>query len=615
MKTANFFPFLFAFLFANSLFSQSNINQPLSVNSDGSAPAASAQLDVSATDKGMLVPRMTSAQRTAIAAPATGLLVFDTTAGSFWFYNGSVWADLSAPKVLADADGNTKVQVEKSANEDIIRFDLGGTENMVLLKNASGSPRLELSNSLDNTFIGFNAGVANSTGKDNVASGRAALFSNTTGSSNTALGRQALRDNTTGYSNTAVGTYALNNNTIKSNLVAVGDSALFNNGIGATSGVHATQNTAVGSKALFSNTTGDGNTATGYRSLFSNITGIFNTANGVQALYYNTSGGDNTALGFNALVNNATGSANTAFGRAALAGNTTGDYNTAIGSFAGVGSPNLTNATAIGASARVAASNCLVLGSIAGVNFATESVNVGIGTTSPDIRLQVDGGTDVSLAGGGFIQTGTSGGLNISMDNNEIMARNNGATSTLFLNNDGGDVIIGENGGDVGIGRNPATNDLEVEGTASKSSAGDWLANSDARLKKNISPLNSKEILEKLLALQGVTYEWNDDKTSWKRPEGIQYGFTAQNIQRVFPTLVSQDKQGFLQTAYGTYDAMVVEAMRALNEEIVNLKLENTTQADEIERLKKMEVKLDKITAALATLSGSFGAGMGVELR
>jgi hypothetical protein len=41
-------------------------------------------------------------------------------------------------------------------------------------------------------------------------------------------------------------------------------------------------------------------------------------------------------------------------------------------------------------------------------------------------------------------------------------------------------------------------------------------------------------------------------------------GFTAQNIQKVFPELVSTDAQGFLQTAYGTYDALYVEAIRQL---------------------------------------------------
>jgi subtilisin-like proprotein convertase family protein len=91
------YSFLFICLLfaAHSLFSQSNIQQPTSINSDGAAPAASAMLDVQATDKGMLVPRMTTAQRTAIASPAAGLLVFDTTTGSYWFYRSGLWNEIA----------------------------------------------------------------------------------------------------------------------------------------------------------------------------------------------------------------------------------------------------------------------------------------------------------------------------------------------------------------------------------------------------------------------------------------------------------------------------------------------------------------------------------------
>ena len=55
-------------------------------------PDASAALDVTATDKGMLVPRMTAAQRGLISSPATGLLVYQTDAPKgFYFYNGTAW--------------------------------------------------------------------------------------------------------------------------------------------------------------------------------------------------------------------------------------------------------------------------------------------------------------------------------------------------------------------------------------------------------------------------------------------------------------------------------------------------------------------------------------------
>lgn len=61
-------------------------------------PDLSAQLDVSSTSKGFLPPRMTAAQRTAIAAPANGLLVYQTDypSGLYYFNSGS-WSNIAVP--------------------------------------------------------------------------------------------------------------------------------------------------------------------------------------------------------------------------------------------------------------------------------------------------------------------------------------------------------------------------------------------------------------------------------------------------------------------------------------------------------------------------------------
>jgi hypothetical protein len=76
------------------LFSLSTLKAQIGINSTNTAPAASAMLDVSSTNKGLLIPRMTTAQRTAIASPANGLTVYDTNTLGFWFYNGSSWQSL-----------------------------------------------------------------------------------------------------------------------------------------------------------------------------------------------------------------------------------------------------------------------------------------------------------------------------------------------------------------------------------------------------------------------------------------------------------------------------------------------------------------------------------------
>lgn len=57
----------------------------------GGAPATSAALTVTSTTQGVLLPRMTATQRDAIATPAAGLLVYNTTSGKLNFYNGSAW--------------------------------------------------------------------------------------------------------------------------------------------------------------------------------------------------------------------------------------------------------------------------------------------------------------------------------------------------------------------------------------------------------------------------------------------------------------------------------------------------------------------------------------------
>jgi hypothetical protein len=313
----------------------------VSVNNNGIPPNGSAMLDVQSTDRGMLIPRMTTSQRTGIGSPAEGLLVYDTDTKSFWYVKNSSWTEISSGSsgwsLTGNAGTDPAVNFIGTTDNIPLRFKVNNQQSGWLDPTGNGNTGFGylslFSNStgFSNTAIGDsvlyynNSGYANSatgdlsllyntTGSGNTANGYAALYKNTTGTGNTAfggwalmyntegkrntaIGATALCFNTTGNANVAIGTRALYNNTVRSNLVAIGDSALYNNGVGAVEDWEAAMNTAVGSKALFSNTTGSWNTANGYRALYNNTTGHDNTANGFQAGLHLTGGNGNIFIG------------------------------------------------------------------------------------------------------------------------------------------------------------------------------------------------------------------------------------------------------------------------------------------------------------------------------
>ena len=95
-------------------------------------PDASAALDIVSTDSGILIPRLTETQRTAISAPATGLLVYqtDNTSG-FWFYDGSMWTNLASGAVSSEFQsmGGVVHNTSNPASDDFVfgSSTLGGS--------------------------------------------------------------------------------------------------------------------------------------------------------------------------------------------------------------------------------------------------------------------------------------------------------------------------------------------------------------------------------------------------------------------------------------------------------------------------------------------------------
>ncbi|QIP18071.1 hypothetical protein G8759_33975 [Spirosoma aureum] len=215
-----------------------------------------------------------------------------------------------------------------------------------------------------NAFIGYQAGYSNTTGGNNAFIGFGAGLSNSTGANNAFIGYQAGYTNTIGIDNAFIGTYA---------------------GLSNTTG---SDNAFIGHAAGTFNTTGTGNAFVGTYAGYANTTGTGNAFVGIRAGQNTTTGGSNTFLGGGAGYGNTTGRQNTYLGQnAGYVGNNSGINNVFIGYGAGVNAAAtvVSNAAAIGANAIVSQSNSIVLGST--------GVNVGIGTSAPNSRLEITQGT------------------------------------------------------------------------------------------------------------------------------------------------------------------------------------------------------------------------------
>ena len=417
---------------------------------------------------------------------------------------------------------------------------------------AMGSDALHNNNNGNsNSALGYQALYFN-TGDENTAAGRGALFTNTAGSQNTAIGTNALVlntigngntangyfalfNNTKGYSNIAIGDHALFSNTDRGNLVAIGDSALYNNGIGAAFLSDASYNTAVGSKALYSNTSGHGNTANGSLALYSNTIASHNTATGNYALYKNVGEG-NTADGYGTLAENTNGYYNVADGLQALESNTTGYLNTAVGCFADISNGTFSNATAIGANAIVSTSNTIQLG----------DANV--------ISVNTFGAIN---AYGYKCKPGSAGAFRGNVFNIDWTP---GGAAQLWI-------------------------DVTNLGTISFTS--------DRRLKENIGLIKTNGI-ERMMALKPVHFMYKKiDGTIFSESSQEQEGFVADELQQVIPSAVNGEKDAL--TTKGTIQPQtinIVPVVAVLTKAVQEQQQIIETQKNNIDALKAQVAEL-----------------------
>jgi hypothetical protein len=314
--------------------------------------------------------------------------------------------------------------------------------------------------------------------------------------------------------------------------------------VSTTMGIYTTASGVI-STAMGSNTTASGESSTAMGN-FTIASGIVSTTMGS---FTTASGNFSTAMGLGTKAN---AISSTAIGRFNIGGgNPTSTVSEdplfEVGN--GTGNPNRSNALTI-----------------------LKNGKVGIGTPTPSVKLHITGGTDATLTNGsGYIVLGNETGQNIVLDNNEIMARNDGAASTLFLQRDGGPVWVG----------------------------GSVVHASDKRLKKDIEPLHYG--LEEILQLQPKAYNWKNREQDHK-----SFGLIAQKVQPLIKELVltADNKDKTLSLNYTALIPVLINAIQEQQKIIKNLQTASSNQNTTINgltaklaQLKNIDIRLKQLEA------------------
>ena len=290
------------------------------------------------------------------------------------------------------------------------------------------------------------------------------------------------------------------------------------------------KNVAVGNLALDAANASD-NVAVGYRALTDCTSGFKNTACGTDALFDNTSGERNTAVGYNALATNTTGDHNTAVGENALVFQTTGFNNVAVGL------------------------QCLQ-DCTTGFRLTAVGVNAGQNVTTGDNNVFVGENAASALTTG---------------DNNVYLGSNCQASSSNVIREYVlGYNITGKGGGTAFIGG--------ASGAYNEANSSSWSTTSDRRIKKNIVDNNEGLSLINQIAVKNFEYKTAEEiesdgevpSTDAVAKTGTQIGVIAQELQEVRPDWVTTRDNGTLAVTGG--DEIIWHLVNAVKE----LSAENT---------------------------------------
>jgi len=459
--------------------------------------------------------------------------------------NGSINTDsayrISSYRVLS-IDGTSNLFIGRSAglvntgnNNTFAGFAAGAANTSGIFNSFYGSSAGTFNTTGSrNTFVGTSAGLESVDGGDNSFFGFAAGSKNSNGSNNCFLGTLAGLANTTGSFNIGIGKAALLSNTTSSNNVAIGDSALY-----SQNGNPALPNLAIGSRAGLKNYSGWANMFIGDSAGYSNYDGFHNTYVGYMAGTENVTGDFNVCLGNYSGHFNSTGSVNTFIGYNTGHFNISGSGLTMIGSGADPLSTNLSNATSIGYHSAVGCSNCMALG---GTLSNGSQTRVGINNITPLTDLHIIQQSNANFDNGRGIRLQSPNGNHwrvfLDPGNNYVFQYSSGLFSYIE----------------------------PVSGT--------FISNSDLRLKTDILDLDG--VLDKLLQLQPKSYQYVTTNESDRR----SYGFIAQEVEKLFPDFVFSSENGIKGLAYSNFSVIAIKAIQEQQQLI-------TEQRQEIDQLKQ----------------------------
>lgn len=252
------------FLASIAVFGQQNAG--LGTNS----PHSSALLDMTSTTQGLLVPRMTSAQRTAIGSPANGLLVFDTDDSRFYFYHTATtaWVPLItssnfSTSVITNPASSTRNTVQPQSASVVpltVRGAAGQTAVLLLVQNSTGGTVASVDNAGALQFTGAlqPAGIAGQSGYILQSQGASAApvwvdpstFAGSTSSSWALQGNSGISSAQFLGTQDAQPLFIRTNNTTRATVLANGSI-----GIGTTAPQNAVEISAAGSGLRFTNLT------------------------------------------------------------------------------------------------------------------------------------------------------------------------------------------------------------------------------------------------------------------------------------------------------------------------------------------------------------------------